>query len=475
MGIREIHNRLIKGETTSVALTKEHLNKAKTSKLNTFITVCEERALVQAEAADKRIKEGNALPLTGIPLGVKDLLTVRGVKTTCGSKILENYIAPYSATVVEKLETAGAVILGKLNMDEFAMGSSNEHSAFGPVKNPIDETRIPGGSSGGSAAAAAAGECIATLGTDTGGSIRQPAAMCGVVGLKPTYGRVSRYGLTAFASSLDQIGPLAANVEDAAIMLETISGHDPKDATSVNRPVPDYTVALKKDVKGLKIGVPKEYFIKGLSEEIGSSVKSAIEELKKMGAEVKEISLPHTDHALACYYIIAPAECSANLARFDGVRYGRRAKDVKDIKELYERSRAEGFGPEVTLRIMVGTYVLSSGYYDAYYRKAQCARTLITKDFTEAFQRVDVIMTPTTPTTAFKLGEKTDDPLQMYLSDIFTIPVNLAGLPAMSMPCGKDKLGLPIGMQIIGRHFDEETILRVGYNYEAGGGRQEAR
>lgn len=451
---------------TSVALIKEHLNKAKNSKLNTFITICEERALAQAEAADKRIKEGKALPLTGIPIGAKDLLTVKDIRMTCGSKILENYVAPYNATVVEKLEAAGAVILGKLNMDEFAMGSSNEHSAFGPVKNPIDETRIPGGSSGGSAAAVAAGECIATLGTDTGGSIRQPAAMCGVVGLKPTYGRVSRYGLTAFASSLDQIGPLAANVEDAAIMLKTISGHDPKDATSINKPVPDYTDSLKKDVKGLKIGIPKEYFVKGLSKEIESSVRTALEKLKKMGAELEEISLPHTDYALACYYIIAPAECSANLARFDGVRYGRRAKDVKDIKELYERSRAEGFGPEVTLRIMVGTYVLSSGYYDAYYRKAQCTRTLITNDFTEAFKEVDIIVTPTTPTTAFKLGEKTDDPLQMYLSDIFTIPVNLAGLPAMSLPCGKDKQGLPIGMQIIGRHFDEETVLRVGYNYE---------
>lgn len=469
MNIREIHNKLLAGETTSRALTKEYLKKIKETnpRINSFITICEEKALRQAELADKKIKSKDKVSiLTGIPIGLKDLLVTKGIKTTCASKILENYVPPYNATVVEKLEDTGVVILGKLNMDEFAMGSSNEHSFFGPVKNPHDETRIPGGSSGGSAVAVAAGQCVTALGTDTGGSIRQPSAMCGVVGLKPTYGRVSRYGLVAFASSLDQIGPIAQNVEDAAIMLGVISGHDPKDSTSLNVPVPDFTLSLKKDIKGLKLGMPREYFVKGLSKEVEQTVQKAIDKLQKLGAEVIEISLPHTQHALSCYYIIAPAECSANLARFDGVRYGLRSKEAKEIREVYEHSRTEGLGPEVTLRIMIGTYVLSSGYYDAYYKKAQEVRTLIRKDFIQAFKKVSAIITPTTPTTAFKIGEKIDDPLKMYLSDIFTIPANLAGLPALSIPCGNDKNGLPVGMQIIGKHLDEETILQIAYNYE---------
>ena len=469
MNISELHSKFINGTLTSTDITKKCLKTIKDTnpRLNSFITVCEKTALQQAAEADKRIKSGNDITLlTGIPVGLKDLITTKGVPTTCGSKILKNYVPPYSATVVERLENAGAVILGKLNMDEFAMGSSSEHSAFGPVKNPHDETRIPGGSSGGSAAAVAISQCCAALGTDTGGSIRQPAAMCGVVGLKPTYGRVSRYGLTAFASSLDQIGPITANVTDAAIMLGIISGFDDKDATSANKPVPDYKKSLKGGVNGLKLGIPKEYFVKGMSSEVEATVKNGIEKLKKAGANIVTISLPHTEYALACYYIIAPAETSANLARFDGVRYGHRTANASDIDKLYELSRSEGFGPEVTLRIMIGTYVLSSGYYDAYYKKAQCVRTLIRKDFTDAFDKVDAIITPTAPTTAFKIGEKIDDPLQMYLSDIFTIPVNLAGLPAISIPCGKDNSNLPIGMQIISKHFDEEIILRIAYTYE---------
>lgn len=469
MNITELHKKLTNGEISAVSITKDHLKKIKETnkKINSFITICEDSAIKQAEIADKRIKSGDKLTeLTGIPIGLKDLLVTKGIKTTCGSKILENYVPPYSATVVEKLESAGAIILGKLNMDEFAMGSSNEHSHFGPVKNPHDETRIPGGSSGGSAAAVASGQCIATLGTDTGGSIRQPAAMCGVVGLKPSYGRVSRYGLVAFASSLDQIGPLTNSVSDAAVMLKTIAGFDPKDATSVNKPVPDYSLALKKDIKGLKLGVPKEYFAKGISPEVESAVRNSIEVLKKEGAEIVDISLPHTEHAIACYYIIAPAECSANLARFDGIRYGHRSKEAKELKDLYEHSRTEGFGQEVTLRIMIGTYVLSSGYYDAYYKKAQCVRTLISQEFNDAFSKVDAIITPTTPTTAFRIGEKTNDPLEMYLSDAFTIPVNLAGLPGISIPCGMSKDKLPIGMQIIGKYFDEETVLKIANTYE---------
>ncbi len=469
MDINELHKKLKSGETTATALTRSYLDKIKVTngKINSFVLVCEEEAMKEAGLADERIRSGKGITkLTGIPIGLKDLLCTKGIRTTCASKILENFVPSYDATVVRKLKDAGAVILGKLNMDQFAMGSSNEHSIFGPVKNPHDETRIPGGSSGGSAAAIAAGQCIATLGTDTGGSIRQPAAMCGVVGVKPSYGRVSRYGLVAFASSLDQIGPFAANVTDAAIVLEAIAGHDPKDSTSLKKPVPNYAELAKKDIKGLKLGIPKEYFIKGMDAEVEASVNQAIDELKKLGAEILPITLPYTHSALACYYIIAPAECSANLARFDGIRYGHSSKNAKDIKDLYERSRTEGFGDEVLLRIMIGTYVLSSGYYDAYYKKAQCVRTLIKKDFDNAFAGVDAIVTPTTPSAAFKIGEKIDDPLQMYLSDVFTVPVNLAGLPAISLPCGKTKTGLPIGLQVIGKHFDEETIFRIAYNYE---------
>lgn len=467
--ISKLHKQLTEGKTTSVSLVQAHLEQIKKTgkNLNTFITVCEKEALEAARNADLRFSSGkNVTPLAGIPIGIKDLLTTEGVRTTCASKILENYVPPYSATVVKKLQTAGAVILGKLNMDEFAMGSSNEHSYFGPAKNPHNEKYIPGGSSGGSAAAVASGQCCAALGSDTGGSIRQPAALCGVVGLKPTYGRVSRYGLVAFASSLDQIGPITKDVEDAAIMLGAIAGLDPNDATSLTAPVPNYTRSLQNGVKGLKIGIPKEYFIKGVSEDVSSAIHKSIDKLKSAGAIFVDISLPHTEYALPCYYILAPAEASANLARYDGVLYGHRSEAAKDLGQLYELSRTEGFGPEVTLRIMIGTYVLSSGYYDAYYRKAQCVRTLIKKDFADAFAKVDVILTPTTPTPAFKLGEKLNDPLQMYLADIFTVPVNLAGLPAISVPCGVGKNNLPIGLQIIGKHLDEETILRAAYTYE---------
>jgi aspartyl-tRNA(Asn)/glutamyl-tRNA(Gln) amidotransferase subunit A len=467
--ISKLHNELKSGKTSAVETAKKYLAHIKKTNptLNSFITICEDQALAQAEAADKRLKNGDRVtPLTGVPVGLKDILATEGVRTTCGSKILENYVPPYSATVVKKLEAAGAVIVGKLNMDEFAMGSSNEHSHFGPVKNPHDHTRIPGGSSGGSAAAIASGQALATLGTDTGGSVRQPAAMCGVVGLKPTYGRVSRHGLVAFASSLDQIGPIGATAMDCAHVLSAIAGRDPMDSTSLEAKVPDYASMLTGDINGLKIGVPKEYFVKGLSKEVGDAVHAAIKILEKKGAKTSEISLPHTEYASPCYYIIAPAEASANLARFDGIRYGHRSKNFSDLEELYKNTRTEGFGPEVTLRIMLGTYVLSSGYYDAYYRKAQCVRTLIKNDFLEAFKKVDAIVTPTTPTTAFRFGEKTADPVQMYLADILTVPANLAGLPGVSVPCGRDKDNLPIGLQIIGRHLDEGTILNLAHAYE---------
>lgn len=463
----ELHNQLISGKSTSISLTEAYLKKIKDTNpsLNSFITVNENMALRQAEEADKRIKSSKDItPLTGIPIGIKDNLVIRGVRTTCGSKILGNYIPPYTATAVDKLEKAGAVIVGKLNMDEFAMGSSNEHSFFGPVKNPHDLTRVPGGSSGGAAAAVAADQCAAALGTDTGGSIRQPASLCGVVGLKPTYGRVSRYGLVAFASSLDQIGPITKDVQDAAIVLNTIAGHDPKDSTSLDISVPDYTKA--QGISGIRIGIPREYFVEGMDPELRASIEKAIKGLKDAGAKIIDVSLPNTRYALPCYYIIAPAEASANLARYDGIRYGHRSKSANDLKGLYELSRSEGLGEEVSLRIMVGTYVLSSGYYEAYYKKASQVRTLIKSDFVEAFKKVDVLITPASPTPAFKLGEKMDDPIKMYLSDIFTIPVNLAGLPAMSVPCGKTKGGLPIGMQIIGPHLGEERILQVGYAFE---------
>jgi len=435
--------------------------------IHAYLTLCREAARAQADAADRRLRNGEGVtPLTGIPIALKDNLCTTGVKTTCASKILEGFIPPYDATVVERLRAQGAVFVGKTNMDEFAMGSSTENSAFGVTRNPWDRTRIPGGSSGGSAAAVAADECAGALGSDTGGSIRQPAACCGVTGLKPTYGRVSRYGLVAFASSLDQIGPLTKDVTDCALLMNAIAGHDPLDSTSADVACPDFTAGLGRGVRGLRVGVPKEYFIAGMDRSVEDAVKAAIAALEREGAIPVDVSLPHTEYAVAVYYLLATAEASSNLARYDGVRYGHRAKAPADLIDLYVRSRAEGFGPEVKRRIMLGTYALSSGYYDAYYAKAQRVRTLIKRDFDRAFERADVIATPTAPTPAFRLGEKTQDPLQMYLSDIFTISVNLAGVPALSMPCGFSPEGLPIGLQLIGKTFDEETVLRAAFAYE---------
>ena len=442
-------------------------------KIHAFISHDAVDALAQADAADKLISQGasgSRQPLLGIPIAVKDVLAVKGQPLNCGSKILGQFVSPYDATAVEKLKAAGAIVFGRLNMDEFAMGSSTENSAFGVTRNPWDTTRIPGGSSGGSAAAVAADECIASLGTDTGGSIRQPAALCGCVGLKPTYGRISRYGLVAFASSLDQIGPFSKDVRDAATLLGVLSGVDPRDSTSVAQPVPNYAAALDGNIKGLKLGLPKEYMIGGLDPEVKASVDAAVKQLEKLGAEIVEISLPHTDYAVATYYIVATAEASANLARFDGIRYGARV-DGNDPAELYSKTRGAGFGAEVKRRIILGTYVLSSGYYDAYYLRAQKVRTLIRNDFLKAFEKVDAIVTPTTPTAAFKIGEKSDDPLQMYLSDIFTISCNLAGICGVSVPCGFTKSPkLPIGLQLLGRPFGEETLLKIAHAYEQGTG-----
>jgi len=439
-------------------------------KIHAFISYNAEEALAQADAADREIAAGmshSQKPLLGIPVAIKDVLAVKNQPLNCGSKILGRFISPYDATVVEKLRAAGAVVFGRLNMDEFAMGSSTENSAFGVTRNPWDITRIPGGSSGGSAAAVAADEAIATLGSDTGGSIRQPAALCGCVGLKPTYGRVSRYGLVAFASSLDQIGPFTRDVRDAATMLGVISGHDLRDSTSVPQPVPDYAASLTGDIKGLKLGLPKEYMIGGLDPEVKAAVDAAVKQMETLGAEIVEISLPHTDFAAATYYIIAPAEASANLARFDGIRYGARV-DGADPIELYRRTRGAGFGAEVKRRIILGTYVLSSGYYDAYYLHAQKVRTLIRNDFLKSFEKVDAIVTPTTPTAAFKIGEKFDDPLQMYLCDVFTLACNLAGICGVSVPCGFTKNPkLPIGLQLLGRPFGEEMLLKIARVYEA--------
>jgi aspartyl-tRNA(Asn)/glutamyl-tRNA(Gln) amidotransferase subunit A len=438
-------------------------------KIRAFISHDDEDALAQADAADKLLSQdggGASRPLLGIPIGIKDVLAVKNQPLNCGSKILGKFISPYDATVVEKLKSAGAIVFGRLNMDEFAMGSSTENSAFGVTKNPWDTTRIPGGSSGGSAAAVAADECIASLGTDTGGSIRQPAALCGCVGLKPTYGRVSRHGLVAFASSLDQIGPITKNVSDAAILLGVLSGVDPRDSTSVPQPVPNYSATLNGKIKGMKLGLPKEYMIGGLDAEVKAAVDAAVKQFEKLGVEIVEISLPHTDYAVAAYYIIATAEASANLARFDGIRYGLRV-DGNDPVELYSKTRGTGFGAEVKRRIILGTYVLSSGYYDAYYLRAQKVRTLIRNDFLKAFEKVDAIVTPTSPTAAFKIGEKSDDPLQMYLSDIFTISCNLAGICGISVPCGFTKSPrLPIGLQLLGKPFGEEAILRTAHAYE---------
>ncbi|MDR3579372.1 MAG: Asp-tRNA(Asn)/Glu-tRNA(Gln) amidotransferase subunit GatA [Oryzomonas sp.] len=466
--IHQLHNELKTGAVSSLEATKAMLARIESVEphVGSFITLTPESALAEAEAADRRIASGEAHVLTGIPLALKDIFLTEGIRTTCGSRILHNFVPPYSATSWERLRDCGCVLLGKLNQDEFAMGSSNESSAFGVTRNPWDTTRIPGGSSGGSAAAIAARQATATLGTDTGGSIRQPASHCGCVGLKPTYGRVSRYGVIAYASSLDQVGPITRDVTDCAIMLGAVAGYDPRDSTSVRTPVPDYTAALTGDVKGLKIGLPKEYFITGLDRDVQESMARAIETYGRLGAEFVEISLPHTDYAVATYYLIATAEASSNLARYDGVRFGHRSPQAEGLIDMMTKSRSEGFGAEVKRRIMLGTYALSSGYYDAYYVKAQKVRTLIMGDFTRAFENVDVILTPVAPTPAFKIGEKTNDPLQMYLSDIFTIPVNLAGTCAMSVPAGFSALGLPIGLQLIGRPFGEETILRAGHAFE---------
>ncbi len=456
-------------KTSATALAESFYAKIASDdpQIGAYLTLSKDRALEQAARMDVLAAKGEALPpLGGVPVGIKDVLVTRGLRTTAGSKILENYIPPNDCTAVARLEAAGAVILGKLNCDEFAMGSSNENSAYKPVRNPRDLERVPGGSSGGSAAAVAAGMAVATLGSDTGGSIRQPASFCGVVGLKPTYGRVSRYGLIAFASSLDHIGPFANTVTDSALVLRTMAGRDPMDSTSADVPVPDYVAELQKGVRGLRIGVAKEYFAEGLDAEVRASLEAAIQKLASLGCEVVPVSLPHTEYAIPAYYIVATAEASANLARFDGVRYGLRSKEARTLSDMYRKTRDEGFGPEVKRRIMLGTYALSTGYYDAYYLKAQRVRTLLTRDFESAFQKVDVIVTPTSPTAAFKLGEKSDDPLAMYLADIYTVTANLAGIPGISVPCGDTRSGLPIGLQILGRHFDEATILRLAHAYE---------
>jgi len=466
--IHEMRRLLDSGDLSAVALTESFLQRIQEvdADINAFIRVTGEEALRAAENADSRLRQGKTAPLTGIPLALKDILLTEGTATTCASHILEGFLPPYDGTAVRRLREQGAVFLGKLNMDEFAMGSSNENSAFGPVKNPWDQNRVAGGSSGGSAAAVAARMAAGTLGTDTGGSIRQPASHCGVVGLKPTYGRVSRYGVIAYASSLDQVGPLARDVEDCALLLQAIAGHDSRDATSVDTPVPDYLADLKKGVKGLRIGCPKEYFIDGLDNDVASSLRTAIQTYRKLGAETVDISLPHTDYAVACYYLIATAEASSNLARYDGVRFGNRIDSGKGLLDMYRDTRAKGFGTEVKRRIMLGTFALSSGYYDAYYLKAQKVRTLIREDFTAAFDEVDLILAPVAPTPAFSLGEKIDNPLQMYLSDIFTIPVNLAGTCAISLPCGFSRGDLPIGMQLIGKPFAETTLLRAAWSFE---------
>src|ERR1700741_4026384 len=456
-------------KTTALALAEAHYARIKQEdgQIGAFLTLSKERALEQADRIDRMAAEGKTLPpLGGVPVGIKDVMSTRGVRTTAGSKILEKYIPPYDCTAVTRLVAAGAVVLGKMNCDEFAMGSSNENSGYGPVRNPRDLSRVPGGSSGGSAAAVAADMAVFTLGSDTGGSIRQPASFCGIVGLMPTYGRVSRYGLIAFASSLDHIGPLTKNVKDAATVLHTIAGRDPMDSTTADVPVPDYVAELEKPVSGLKIGMAEEYFGDGLDAEVRKAVEDAIQTLAKLGCDVVPVSLPHTEYAIPTYYIVATAEASSNLARFDGVRYGYRSKNERTLSDMYRPSRDEGFGTEVKRRIMLGTYALSAGYYDAYYLKAQKVRALLTQDFGIAFKKVDAIVTPTSPTAAFKLGEKANDPLAMYLADIYTVTADLAGIPGVSIPCGKTSEKLPIGLQILGKHFDEATILRIAHAYE---------
>ncbi|WP_130470179.1 Asp-tRNA(Asn)/Glu-tRNA(Gln) amidotransferase subunit GatA [Candidatus Magnetaquicoccus inordinatus] len=459
---------------SAVELTQFFLERinAHNPTLNAYITVDAEGALADARQADACLARGEATPLTGIPLAVKDLFCTKGLRTTCASRMLADFIPPYESTVTRRLREAGMVVLGKTNMDEFAMGSSNETSYFGPVKNPWDHSRIPGGSSGGSAAAVAAGLCVAALGTDTGGSIRQPAALSGITGLKPTYGRVSRYGMIAFASSLDQAGPMTRSVEDAALLLQGMAGHDPLDSTSIDQAVEEYVeqlsggVSAQERMRGLRIGIPKEYFTDGLSESVHKALQEAIERFQELGAQCQSVSLPTTAYAIPTYYIIAPAEASSNLARYDGIRFGYRCEQPEDLLDMFARSRSEGFGAEVKRRIMLGTYVLSSGYYDAYYRQAQKVRRLIADDFHNAFTQVDLLLTPTAPETAFRIGEKKEDPVKMYLSDIFTINVNLAGLPALSLPCGFDAQNLPIGMQLIGRPLQESSLLRVGHSFQ---------
>jgi aspartyl-tRNA(Asn)/glutamyl-tRNA(Gln) amidotransferase subunit A len=467
LGIAKLSRMLANGEVSSkeiVDAVYERID-AVEEKVRAYLTLTRDAARTMADAADRGIAAGKKSPLIGIPLAIKDNMCTRGIPTTCASKILSTFVPPYESTVTSRLTESGYVLAGKTNLDEFAMGSSTENSGFHVTRNPWDTERTPGGSSGGSAAAVAADECIAALGSDTGGSIRQPASLCGVVGLKPTYGRVSRYGLVAFASSLDQIGPITKNIADAAILMNAISGRDPLDSTSAPVDVPDFTSAIGMEIKGLKMGIPREYFIEGMDTEIDAAVKAAIKKFESLGAVPVEVSLPHTGYAVATYYILATSEASSNLARYDGVKYGSRA-DGKDLMDMYMNSRARGFGAEVKRRIMLGTYTLSSGYYDAYYKKAQQVRTLIKNDFEKALAQVDVIVTPTSPTPAFMIGEKSADPLQMYLADIFTISVNLAGVPAISIPCGFTCGNLPIGMQLIGRHFDEETILKASYAYE---------
>ena len=454
---------------SAVELAEAHFSEiaSRDETIGSYLSLTRARALEQAKRIDALAEKGDPLPkLAGVPVAIKDVLMTRGERTTAASRLLEKFVAPYSATAVDRLEEAGAVVLGKLNCDEFAMGSSNENSAFRPVRNPRDTTRVPGGSSGGSAAAVAAGFAVATLGSDTGGSIRQPAAFCGVVGLLPTYGRVSRYGLIAFASSLDHVGPLTRTVKDSATLLEVIAGRDPHDSTSADVPVAKYAAECGREVKGLRVGIPKEYFGEGLDPEIRQAIERRIDGLRSAGCEIVNVSLPHTEYAIPAYYIVATAEASANLARFDGVRYTTRSPQAKTLADMYRRSRDEGFGAEVKRRILLGTYALSAGYYDAYYLKAQQVRTLLTRDFQNAFTNVDAIVTPVTPTTAFRLGEKADDPMAMYLSDIYTVTANLVGVPGISLPCGNSSEGLPIGIQILGKHFDEATVIRLAHAME---------
>jgi aspartyl-tRNA(Asn)/glutamyl-tRNA(Gln) amidotransferase subunit A len=462
--IDEVREAVAAGRTTATALAEAHYERiaAEDKQINSYLALSRDRALAQAEKIDQMAQRGEVLPpLAGVPVGIKDVLAMRGAPATAASLILKGYRPPYDATSVERLEAAGAVLLGKINCDEFAMGSSNENSAYGPVRNPRALDRVPGGSSGGSAAAVAAGFAVATLGTDTGGSIRQPAAFCGVVGVLPTYGRVSRYGLIAFASSLDRVGPFTRSVKDAATMLEVLAGRDALDATSSDRPAGDYVAALDRPVEGLTVGVPEEYFGEGLDPEIRAAVEKALDALKAAGCTIKKVSLPHTKYAVPTYYVIATAEASSNLSRFDGVRYGFRDREAKTLSDMYRKTRDAGFGAEVKRRILLGTYALSAGYYDAYYKKAQQVRALLARDFLEAFHQVDVLIAPVTPSPAFKLGEKTDDPIKMYLEDIYSVAASLAGICGMSVPCGETSEALPIGVQVLGRHFDEATMLRV--------------